>query len=342
MNYLAYAGTNSTRGSRGIYALKLDGETGSLSVLDAAPAQDSGYLAASADGKYLYAAVESMIFDGQATGGAAAYRLDERGVPRLLNRRPAAGQLTCHISTDGRYVFASSYLKGCVTVYPIAPDGSLEPACAVLQHEKTDGLDPHIHCAKMTPDGRYLCAVEVGYHALVLYDGVTFQKVFQLRTRPNRPRQVVFTRRFCYLITEQGKTVETFAYQPDSGQPLVFLEEQSALPDGYDQMCGAGGIRMSPDGSVLFASIRGADLITMFSVDPDSGRLTKRSITPVDGVFPRDFNLTPDGRYLVAGLQKSDRMSVYRVDYEQFRLEQVCGGVPVPSCSCVEFGKEGL
>ena len=49
MQYLAYLGTDSVRGSRGIYTVSLDSETGGLRLLGATAAQDAGYLALSED-----------------------------------------------------------------------------------------------------------------------------------------------------------------------------------------------------------------------------------------------------------------------------------------------------
>ena len=336
MQHLAYLGTDSVRGSQGIYTVALDSDSGNLTLKGTVPALNSGYITRSVDGKMLYAAVESMVMDGRACGGVGVYKIGDDGLPYFVNRLPADGQLICHISCDEKFVYASSYLAGTVTIYPIAEDGTLKEYCKVIRHSGKDGYAPHIHCAKPTADGKYLCVVEVGYHAVCLYDKVNFEKQYEIRTKPVRPRQIVSTEKCIYLITEGGMTVDEYAYTPDAEEKLVLRQSLSCNPDGFRGMGGSGGIRMSPDGKYIFGAIRGVDVIAVFAVD-ENGSLTKKSVTKMCGSTPRDFNVSPDGKYLLVGLQKSDCMAVYRFVAETAELELVVENFAVPSCSCVEF-----
>ena len=93
MKYYVYLGTDSVRGSRGIYTMALDTQAGTMTEIAATPALNAGYLTTSPDGRTLYAAIESMFLDGQAVGGVAAYRIGTDGVPAPLDRQYAAGQL---------------------------------------------------------------------------------------------------------------------------------------------------------------------------------------------------------------------------------------------------------
>ena len=61
-SYYAFIGTNSVRGSRGIYTLRIDAETGIAKIMSTAPAYNTGCLALSQDGGILYAAAEGMTF----------------------------------------------------------------------------------------------------------------------------------------------------------------------------------------------------------------------------------------------------------------------------------------
>lgn len=335
MEYKAYLGTNSTRGSRGIYALGIS-DDGGIRELGTAKAQDSGYVCLSPDGKLLFAAVESMVTDGEARACVSSYAVGKNGVPEFICRRPVTGQLTCHVSTDSKRLYASSYLHGTVTVFDILPDGALSPKpVAVIRHEATYGEDPHIHASTPTPDGKYLCVVEVGYHAVMLYDTADFKKAFEIRTAALRPRQVEFSENFMYLIMEAGKTVEVYAYAPNEAVKLRHVQSVSIIPEDFTLPCGSGGLKLSPDGSLLFAACRGADMIAVYRVDRSSGRLAVSDFVRMPAVFPRDFNITPDGRLIVVGLQKSDEIAVYRVNYEKATLELISSGYPVPSCSGV-------
>lgn len=334
MEQLVYLGTNSVRGSKGIYTGRLNHDTGLLRLCGTTPAQDAGYLSLAPDGQTLYATIESMLLNGKAQGGVAAYRIDSEGLPVLINTEPAQGQLICHVSCDRHNVYASSYLNGTVTVFPRREDGGLLAPSHVIRHAPKEEYLPHIHCAVPTPDGKYLCVVEVGYHALCLYDLVSFEKVYEIRTRPVRPRQVVCTPQCIYLLTEGGMTVDEYAYSPEPS--LCLRQSLSCLPEGFRGMGGAGGIRLSPDGKTLFASIRGVDVTAVFSVD-ENGHLEKISVTKLCGSTPRDFGVAADGKHLLIGLQKSDAMAVYRFDGTE--IHPVQEGIHVPSCSCVEFGR---
>jgi len=339
MKYIAYLGTDSVRGSRGIYTMALDPETGTMTELAATPALNAGYLTMHPNGKNLYAAIESMFLEGRASGGVAAYQIGADGVPVFLNRQYAEGQLICHVSCDEHYLYASSYLNGTVSVYPLEADGSVGAIKTVISHQEKDGYSPHIHCSRPTADGKYLCVVEVGYHALCLYDLATFEKVFEIRTKPVRPRQVVCTAQNIYLLTEGGMTLDVYEYAPNAMEKLRLEQSISCNPEGFRGMGGAGGVRLSPDGKTLFTTIRGVDVLTAFAVNPD-GTVEKKSVTKVCGSTPRDFNVAPDGRHLIVGLQKDDKAAVYRFDPETYTVELTQDHVPIPSVSGVEFGGE--
>ncbi len=339
MKYIAYLGTNSVRGSRGIYTMALDTETGTMSELAATPALNAGYLTKSPDGKTLYAAIESMFLDGKAAGGVAAYTIGPEGIPVFRNKQYAAGQLICHVSCDENCLYASSYLNGTVSVFGLEPDGAIGAMKTIIAHQGKDSYSPHIHCSRPTADRKYLCVVEVGYHALCLYDLATFDKVFEVRTKPVRPRQVICTDRKIYLLTEGGMTLDVYGYHPDDSEKLVLEQSISCNPEGFRGMGGAGGIRLSPDGRTLFATIRGVDVLTVFSVN-EAGSVEKKSVTGVCGSTPRDFNIAPDGRHLIVGLQKDDKAAVYHYDPEHYTVELTQDNVPVPSVSGVEFGGE--
>ena len=337
MKYLAYLGTNSVRGSRGIYTMALDTQTGTMEEIAAVPAMNAGYICLSPDGKTLYAAIENMFLEGRASGGVASYAIGASGVPEFRNRQFAAGQLICHVSCDARYLYASSYLNGTVSVFRLEPDGSVGELETVLAHQAKDGYAPHIHCSMPTADGKYLCVVEVGYHALCLYDLATFEKVFEIRTKPVRPRQVVCTPQKIYLLTEGGMTLDVYGYAPDSEKKLTPEQSISCNPEGFRGMGGAGGVRLSPDGKALFTTIRGVDVLTVFAVNED-GSVEKKSVTKVCGSTPRDFNIAPDGRHLIVGLQKDDKAAVYRFDPDTWTVSLTQDNVPVPSVSGVTFG----
>ena len=99
-SYYAFIGTNSVRGSRGIYTLRIDAETGIAMIMSTAPAYNTGCLALSQDGGNLYAAAEGMTFDGYADGGVMAFRVNQDGSLHRLNGQRSYGQRTCCVAVD--------------------------------------------------------------------------------------------------------------------------------------------------------------------------------------------------------------------------------------------------
>ena len=99
--YYAFIGTNSVRGSRGIYTLRIDAASGAAEVVSTAWAYNTGSVALSRDGKNLYAVAEGMTFEGWADGGVTAYQVGREGVLTRLNGQRSYGQRTCCAAVDG-------------------------------------------------------------------------------------------------------------------------------------------------------------------------------------------------------------------------------------------------
>jgi 6-phosphogluconolactonase len=249
MKHIAYIGTDSVRHSRGIYTVAVDSDSGKSEILSTAPSRDSGYLVLSPNGKYLYATVECMVYHGQARAAVAAYRVNEDHSLTYLNEQCSGGQLAAHIeiSPDGKTLFVSGYLTGNITIFPIREDGSIAPYSCILQDPIVDGAYPHIHCTKLSPDGRYLCAMEVGTGFVDLYElfSGNYQKVFSFPTGPVRPRHVTFgpDGDMLYVITEISSEIYAFRYQPDQEEKLVRVQTVCTVPEGFQGMSFSAGIR---------------------------------------------------------------------------------------------------
>ena len=72
--YLAYVGTYTDHGSKGIYVYRFDSSTGKLSSLSlAAETTEPSFLAIDPSGRFLYAANEIADYDDQSTGAASAF-----------------------------------------------------------------------------------------------------------------------------------------------------------------------------------------------------------------------------------------------------------------------------
>ena len=68
---------------------------------------------------------------------------------------------------NGNNVITANYSGGSISVFPIAKDGSLLPASDIIKFEGS-GTDKerqeksHLHCVRITPDGKYMFADNLG------------------------------------------------------------------------------------------------------------------------------------------------------------------------------------
>jgi 6-phosphogluconolactonase len=127
--YLAYVGTYTDHGSKGIYAYRFDSSKGKLTPLElGAESANPSFLADDSDGKYLYAVNETETFNGQATGAVSAFAIHPNdGKLSLLNQVSSRGQDPAHIVLDhtGKYALVANYTTGSVAVFPVLGDGRL-------------------------------------------------------------------------------------------------------------------------------------------------------------------------------------------------------------------------
>ncbi len=341
-SYVAYIGTDSVRGSQGVYCVSIDAETGELKIKGAAQAHDPGYLALSENGNTLYATIEGMHYAGAARAGVCSFHLDSvAGLPSPLNAQPTVGQLAAHLCVDNqrKKLYVASYLGGCINVFSLEPDGSIGPLLDVVQREKEGRQYPQVHCVMMTPDKKYLCAAECGTGKILLYalDGERLELSFVFEAGPIRPRHFIFSAdgKYLYNITEGNHEIYVFAYRPNEFQKLEKL--QTCFTAAPDALVFPAAIKLTPDGSLLMGSNRGPfeNSLAIFSVDPSTGMLTPAGSYKLPGVEPRDFSFTPDGKFVIIGHQSSDTLVSFFVDYENKTLHPSGYNVSLPAPTCI-------
>ncbi len=343
--YHALLGTNSMRGSQGLYHITIGKADHSIRVLHTCPALNGDYIWLSPDQQTVYAAYEVIYFNGQPTAAVAAYRIDKDGSLTLLNTRNTDGQMACFCSVDrsGTHLLSSSYMGGSVTITPILPDGSLGQPNEVIQQPVREGMHwPSVHSVYETPDRQYVLSTNVGLDRVFLHRRMEhgWEQAFDLPV-PGRPRQVAFSAdgRFVYVSTESGGEVYVLAYQPEEAELLHTVQIISTTPDGWHGHAETAGIKLSPDGKMLVVANRAPELnhLARFAVDSGTGLLTFAGSTPVSGVFPRDLDFSPDSRLLLVGLQFSDQLELFSADTEHAALTSLHSNFHLPCCSGVKF-----
>lgn len=350
-SHLIFLGTYTRGGaSRGIHAVRLDGETGALSTPTlAAEATDPAWITFSPDRKYLYAIHASP-------SQAIAFAVDaERGTltPLPADPSPKAVNPPSHLAVDatGRVLLAANYRDGYVASVAIRPNGTLG-AANVIRHEgrgphPTRQEKPHVHSVTVSPDNRFVIVADLGLDKIFTY---ALDPAAARLTPANSPyvatpagagpRHFKFGRdaRHAYAINELGNTISVFDYDVSKGA-LTARQMVSTLPKDFTGANTTAEIRVHPNGRFVYGSNRGHDSIAVFAIDSATGRLGDEPVqlVPSGGKTPRNFALSPDGRWLVCGHQDTEFLTVFRVDEATGKLSPTPHTAKVPMCVCVLF-----
>jgi 6-phosphogluconolactonase len=356
---LVYFGTY-TNGplSKGIYSSRLNLATGQLSAAQlAVESENPSFLAVHPTGNFLYSVNEVGKFEGQNSGSVSAYAIDRQaGTLKLLNRQPSAGSGPAHVTIDsaGRNVLVANYGGGSVAVLPVAANGSLQRPSSTMQHSGSSvnpnrQKGPHAHSINLDAPNRFAYAADLGIDKIMVYRFDAANGTLTPNNPPSAsvepgsgPRHFAIhpEGRYAYVINEMPLTITAFSRDPDTGS-LTALQTISTLQPGTTPQAGysTAEIQVHPSGRFVYGSNRGHNSISMFLLDPQTGRLTFSQIISTDGRTPRNFGIDPSGTYLLAANQNSDTVTVFRINEKNGRLLQVGTPVPVPAPVCVKFVK---
>lgn len=332
-----YIGTYTTGESQGIYRADLNPDTGALTLRGvAAETENPSFLAQHPTLPVLYA-VGEMTADG---GAVSAFSMDpESGALTLLNRVSSEGGAPCHVAVapGGKHVAVANYMGGSVALFPVEADGSLKPACAVMQHAGAGPNPqrqeaPHAHSVDFDETGKRLLVADLGTDKVYVYTYDAGAGTLTPNDPPfaalppgSGPRHVALHPGggFVYVVNELASTVTAFAYAPDSGR-MSPLSSLTTLPADFEGDSTTAEIRVNAAGTMLYASNRGHDSVAVYSLTPEPGRPTPAGHVSTGGKTPRNFTLDPANRYLLAANQQSDSVVVFRLGED---------GLPVPAGS---------
>jgi 6-phosphogluconolactonase len=329
---LVYFGTYTDTTSKGIYVSHFNSATGALSKPELAVATPNpSFLAMTPDARFLYAVNEVNTYGGQASGSVSAFVLHkDTGVLTPLNRVSTDGADPAHLSVDrdGRTVLVANYTGGSVASYPIAPDGSLGPMVSFVQHRgKSVNPDrqtgPHAHQILADPRNQFVYVADLGLDKVMIYRFDGAKHTVTPAAPPSAsvkagsgPRHLTFdgSGAHVYVLNEMACSITAFTRDATNGS-LTELETIPSLPPGVpvQQTYTTAEIALAPSGKFLYASTRGHDSISVYSVDPSSGRIAFVANTRLPGKTPRGFGITPDGAYMLVAHQNSDSVAVFRI-----------------------------
>jgi 6-phosphogluconolactonase len=328
-----------------IDAYAMDVRTGALASIGKTEAGRTVMpMAIAPDKKFLYAVVRSQ------PARVITYAID--GNTGSLTQKATAPlpDSMAYVSTDrsGHFLFTASYGGDKVAVSPIGPDGLV--TAGAIQVLAT-GRNAHSILAERT--NRFVYSALLGANQVLQFAfDATTGKLTPLdppavKLEPGHgPRHLAFSpdNKFLYVLNELSGHVTQYAIDGAKGT-LKLVDSVPSVPPEIGMKWGqpqapagaapaapaaerkpnekppiwAADLRLTPNGRFLYTTERNTDKIALFTVAPDSGKLTYVTNFGTERQ-PRGINIDPSGQYLVASGEKSDRLSVYRIDQASGKL----------------------
>lgn len=166
--YVAYVGSYTYYGSsKGISIMDVDVEKGIFTKRKEVSVNNSSYLVASRNNKYLYSVVDE---------GVAAFKILPDGDLEYLNTASIRGMRTCYLTVDkaGKFLVTAGYHDGKMTILNINEDGSVGSIASEIFDHGTGTIGernfrPHVTCVQFTPDEKFLCMVDTGLDNIKAY-----------------------------------------------------------------------------------------------------------------------------------------------------------------------------
>jgi len=345
-----YTTTNTK--SKGIYVYRFDTATGKTQLLSVTQAVNPSYLVVAQDKQHVYAVSEipGDAKPGSKGGFIEAFHFNAAsGNLRFMNQVSSVGNDPTYLAMapDGRYLATANYSVaadpgGSLSMFPVAPDGSVEAAAVNIHHEGSGPVSgrqdsSHVHSTVFSPDGHYLFASDLGVDKVYAYhyqpqmqsDAPGSNVMGPLRPTGNSyiampagagPRHMVFdaSQKHAYLTAELNASVTVFDYN-DGAMKQVQVAAMTA--PGFKGAVGGGAIHLSDDGRFLYTSNRGdVNQIVTYAVNPTSGKLTLVDRISSQGKTPREFAIDPSGRWMIVGNQDSDDAFWYKRDPQTGKL----------------------
>lgn len=321
----------SSPGDGLISQYQLNDASGALSLVEQTKAGDQvNPMAISPDGKALFAALRVKPYQ------VVSYSIEPgTGHLKPLAQAPLAESLA-YLSTDrsGRFLLGASYGADLLSVQPI--DAQHRPSDSI-QTYKT-GM--HAHSVRTDPSNRFVYAGNLGVDRVLQFrlqpkDGtlVPIDEGFVTLPENTGPRHLAFSPNgtFLYVVGEMSGTVTAFSINEKTGG-LTLVNHANGIPERLKLASGqvrdarnndlkddptpriwAADVRISPDGKWLFTSERTTSSVSVFKVEPASGKVSFVENYPVQEKQPRNIAVSPNGRWLLVTGEKSETVGSYSI-----------------------------
>ena len=318
----------SNAGSKDIYVLGMNRDSGEITLIEKAPVPGSEKtapvslpMALAPNKRFLYAQLRSEPYP------VSTFSIDPAsGKLTHLGATPLVDQMAyINVDKTGKHLLGASYAGAKVAVYPL-------DAHSIVAAKASQIIDtpPKAHCVFIDASNRYVYVpvLSADYVMQFKFDAATG------RLTPNDPPTVAtkagagprhFTLhpngKWGYLITETTATLGTYAIDKDQGTLT-----QVAFVDTGDfnqkDSAAASDIHVTPNGKFLYGAVRSTSMLHGYKIDPTQGTLTAIGKWPTEKT-PRGFNIDPRGKFLLSVGMDSASLTVHAIDPNSGELKTV-------------------
>lgn len=342
--YVAYVGSYTHGKAKGITICDCDIEQGIFTPIKEVEVGNPSYMRLANHSDFLYSVSDL---------GISSFKILPDGDLEFINLGSINGMRACHISISKKedYIFTAGYHDGKMSVVRVNPDGSVGEMTAEVYHKGMGSIAernyrPHVTCARLTPDQKFLTSCDVGMDQVQLYrfdhEIGSIKLVDILRCElESSPRSLIFSQdgKFAYLICQLKNCVNVYSYNSEDGMPHFELIQQiSTLGKVFNDKSAVAAIKISYDGKYIFCSNAGDNSIAFFARDEKTGLLTKNSVLPISGDYPKNICIFPDDRHIASLNHETNEITFFTIDYENGLLIQ--HGKPIqvetPNCAVIK------
>lgn len=340
--YVAYVGTYTHENSVGIHIYDVDAEQNQLKERKVVPINNPSDLVVSKDKHFLYSIADE---------GVEAFKILPDGDLEPMNKQWIGGMRGCYVDVDdkNRFLFVGGHHDGRVSMMRLNKDGSIGGIADGIFHKGMGrsiaqrNFIPHVDCVKLTPDQKFLCAVDNGLDQVKVYK-IDYRRgklklIDIIRGQlESAPRMIRFSRngKFAYILYELLNVVEVYRYRVVDDEP-VFEKIQTVATNtkSDDDVCAASGMEVSRSGKYLFCSNAGINSVICYEIDPETGMLTVAFNSRVCSDYPKVLAIYPDEQHYLTLNNNSNDIFSYKINFEEKYSLQLGAPVKVDKPNCV-------
>ena len=324
--------------SKGIYLFSFNQDNAESKELTFVESENPSFICLSEDHKNFYSVNEF------STGkqSASSYFIDNNNITKLnqisTDYEGKSGADPCNILLFKNYILTSNYTGGSFSLFEL--DQSNKKLRKVLQFFSYSEKS-HFHCAKLSPDNKYIFITDLGADAIHRFTISENEKpliehkiCYEYKNNNQAgPRHMLFSEdgKFLYVLCELDDLISVFRY---SNGEIEHIESIKAY-DGEGK--GSADIHLSKDGNFLYTSHRlKKDGIAFFKVNKEKGTLKKLGYIQT-GIHPRNFNITPNGKFLLCACRDSNVIQIYEINRENGNLTHINKDIKIDKPVCIIF-----